>query len=48
MPTFTIALENALSALGALYSILLLTTLSHFWPHNRLLSVVVKRKRTNL
>jgi hypothetical protein len=27
------------------YFTLLLTTLSHFWPHNRLDSGVVKKKR---
>lgn len=44
MPTFTIALENALTAPGILYFVLLKTTLFHFSPHNRVLSAFVKRK----
>jgi hypothetical protein len=33
--TFTIALENAWKAPGELHFTPELTTLSHFWPHNR-------------
>lgn len=44
MPTFTIALENASTAPDRLYYTLLLTTLSHFSPHHRVLSAIVKRK----
>jgi len=48
MFTFTIALENASKGREKFYFALLSTTLSHFWPHDRLLSTVVKRKRTYL
>jgi len=44
MLTFTIALENALLAREKIYFVLLLTTLSHFLPHIRLVSSIVKRK----
>jgi hypothetical protein len=43
MPTFTIALENAYLARNFNHLTLLWTTTSHFSPHHRLLSKVVKR-----
>jgi len=45
MPTFEIALKNALLGPTAFYCVLLGTTSLHFCPHIKLDSVHVKRKR---
>src|SRR5690242_13097405 len=47
MPTFTIALGNAVKVQERLYFVLLQATLSHFSPHHRLLLAFVKRKHAD-